>query len=141
MGGGICWITVLGALIHIWRPEIADDCDIYCLLIMETIVCLDAQSYPTCCDPMDYSLPGSSVHEDSPGKNTGVVCHALLQGIFPTQGLNSGLPHCREIFLSSEPPGKHRYGRRYFHFTLWSGRFVFLFALKNGIQKSIKHKD
>ena len=30
-------------------------------------------------------------------KNTGVGCHALLQGIFPTQGLNPGLPHCRRI--------------------------------------------
>ena len=30
---------------------------------------------------------GSSVHGDSPGKNTGVGCHALLQWIFPTQGL------------------------------------------------------
>ena len=33
---------------------------------------------------------------DSPGKNTGVGCHFLLQGIFPTQGLNPGLPHCRQ---------------------------------------------
>ena len=43
---------------------------------------------------MDYSLPGSSVHGYSPGKNTGVGCHTLLQGIFPTQGSNPGLPHC-----------------------------------------------
>ena len=42
---------------------------------------------------MDYSLPGSSVHGDSPGKNTGVGCHFLLQGIFPTQGLNLHLLH------------------------------------------------
>ena len=49
------------------------------------------------CDPMNCNLPGSSVHEDSPGKNTGVGCHALLQGIFPTQGLNPGFPHCRRI--------------------------------------------
>ena len=34
---------------------------------------------------------------NSPGKNTGVDCCALLQGIFLTQGLNSGLPHCRQI--------------------------------------------
>ena len=34
---------------------------------------------------------------DSPGKNTGVGCHALFQEIFPTQGLNLGLPHCRQI--------------------------------------------
>ena len=49
------------------------------------------QSRPTCCDPMDCSPPGSSVHEDSPGKNSGVGCNALLQGIFPTQGLNPRL--------------------------------------------------
>ena len=41
------------------------------------------QSCPTLCDPMDYSPPGFSVH-DSPGKNTGVGCHALFQGIFLT---------------------------------------------------------
>ena len=37
------------------------------------------QSCLTLCDPMDCSLPGSSVHRDSPGKNTGVGCRALLQ--------------------------------------------------------------
>ena len=41
------------------------------------------QSSLTLYDPMDYSLQGSSVHGDSPGKNTGVGSHALLQGIFP----------------------------------------------------------
>ena len=40
------------------------------------------------CNPVDYSPPGTSVHGDSPGKIFGVGCHALLQGIFPTQGLN-----------------------------------------------------
>ena len=47
--------------------------------------------------PMDCSLPGSSVHGDSPGKNTGVGCHALLQGIFPNQGPNPGFPRYRQI--------------------------------------------
>ena len=46
---------------------------------------------------MDCSPPGSSVPGDSPGKNTGMDCHALLQGIFPTQGLNPGLSHWRMI--------------------------------------------
>jgi len=55
---------------------------------------------------MDCSLPGSSVYGDSPGKYTGVDCHALLQWIFPIQGLNPGLLHCRRIFLPPEPPGK-----------------------------------
>ena len=40
------------------------------------------------------------------GKNTGVGCHSLLQGILPTQGWNPGLLHCRQILLPSEPPGK-----------------------------------
>ena len=34
---------------------------------------------------------------DSPGKNTAVGSHSLLQGIFPTQRSNPGLPHCRQI--------------------------------------------
>ena len=34
---------------------------------------------------------------DFPGKNTGVGCHSLLQGIFPTQGLHVNLLHCRQI--------------------------------------------
>ena len=44
------------------------------------------QSCPTLCDSMDYSLPGSSVHGTPQERILG--CHALLQGIFPTQGLN-----------------------------------------------------
>ena len=40
----------------------------------------------------------SFVHGDSPGNNTGTGCHALLQGIFTTQGSNPGLPYCRQIF-------------------------------------------
>ena len=39
----------------------------------------------------------SGLHFPSPGKNTGAGCHSLLQGIFPTQGSNPGLPHCRQI--------------------------------------------
>ena len=34
---------------------------------------------------------------NSPVKNTGVGCHSFPQGIFPTQGLNPGLLHCRKI--------------------------------------------
>ena len=58
---------------------------------------------------MDCSPPGSSAHGHSPSKNTGVGCHALLQGIFPTQGSNPGLPHCRRILCrlnhQGSPPG------------------------------------
>ena len=69
------------------------------------VLCLVAQLRSTLCDPMDCSPPGSSVHRDSPGKNTGVGCHALFQGIFPNQGLNSS-PALQVNSLLSEPPGK-----------------------------------
>ena len=89
------------------------------------------QSCPTLSDPMDCSLPGSSIMGFSrqeywsgvplpslesrsvlsnslqlhglynpwnyPGQNTGVGSCSLIQGIFPTQGSNPGLPHCRQI--------------------------------------------
>ena len=53
-----------------------------------------AQSCLTLCDPMDCSSSGSW---NSPGKNTGVGCHFLPQGIFPIQGSNPCLPSCRQI--------------------------------------------
>ena len=61
------------------------------------MLCLVTQSSLTLCDPMDCGPPDFSVHGDSPGKNTGVGCHALLQGIFPTQELIPGLIHCSQI--------------------------------------------
>ena len=54
-----------------------------------------AQSHPNLCDPTDCSLLGFLCPWDFPGKSTGVGCHFLLQGIFPTQGLNPGFWHCR----------------------------------------------
>ena len=58
--------------------------------VLVTQLCL------TLCNPMDCSLPGSRPW-NSPGKNTVVDRHSLLQGIFPTQGSNPGLLHCRQI--------------------------------------------
>ena len=57
------------------------------------------------CDPMDYSPPGSSVQGDSPGKNTGVGCPCLLQGIFLSQGSNPGLLHCRWLLYQLSHQG------------------------------------
>ena len=54
---------------------------------------------------MDCSLHGSSVHGDSLGKSTGVGCHALLQGILPTQGLNLGILSCRQIIYYLKQQG------------------------------------
>ena len=55
------------------------------------------ESCLTLCDPMDCPW-------NSPGQNNGVGSLSLLQGIFPTQELNWGLPHCRQILyqLSSQ---------------------------------------
>ena len=69
---------------------------------------LVAESSLTLCNPMDCSLPGSSVHGDSPGKNIGVGFHALLQGIFPTRELNPSLPHCRQILYCLRHQGSSR---------------------------------
>ena len=66
------------------------------------------QSYLTFWDPMDYSLPDSSVHRDSLGKNTGVGCHALLQRLFLTQGLNPDLPDCGQILYCLSHQGSPR---------------------------------
>ena len=64
------------------------------------VLCLVAQSCPTLCDPTDCSPPGSSVHEILQARILGVGCHALLQGIFQTQGSNPCLPHCKRILYS-----------------------------------------
>ena len=53
-------------------------------LINSYVCILVTQSGLTLCNPMDYSPPGFCVHGDSPGKDTGVGCHVLSQGIFPT---------------------------------------------------------
>ena len=72
------------------------------------VLCLVPQLCPILCDPMDCSPPGSSARGDSPGKNTGVGCHARLQGIFLTQGLNPGLLHCSRILYHLSHQGSPR---------------------------------
>ena len=75
-------------------------------------VCLHAKSLQLCpilCDPMDSMDPRLLCPLDSPGKNTGVGCHALLQRTFLTQGLNPHLLcflHWQAGSLPLVPPGK-----------------------------------
>ena len=71
-------------------------------------MCLIAQSCPTLCNHLDCSLPGNSVHGNSPDKNTGMGCHAFLQQTFPTQGSKPGLLHCRRILYSLSHQGNSR---------------------------------
>ena len=67
------------------------------------------QSCPTLCDPTDCSPPGSSVYRGSPGKNTGVGCHAFIQGIFATQGSNPGLLNCRRTLYLLSHQGRNAF--------------------------------
>ena len=96
------------------RDQIAN---IHCFLFLLFWNVLVAQLCQTLCNPMDCSMPVSSVSGisqarilqwvarllcpwDFPSKNTGVSCHLFLQGIFETQGLNPSLLyclHCRHI--------------------------------------------
>ena len=75
---------------------------------------LVAQLRLTHCDPMDTTPPGSSVHEISQAKNTGVGCHSLFEGIFLTQGSNLGLLHCRQILYYLSRQGYHVSQIKYF---------------------------
>ena len=85
-----------------WTTFPSSPCSQLCPRDCAVLQCL------THCNPMDCNLPGSSVHGDSPGKNFGLGCHALLQEIFPTQGLNPGLPHCRRFLYHLSHQGSSR---------------------------------
>ena len=116
-----------------------------------------AQLCPTLCDPMDCSLPGSEEPLSPwnfPGKSTGVGCHFLLQGIFPTQGSNWGLPHCRQMlyhlshqgslgdqpwqhikkqrhYLTNTGPHSQSYGFSYSHVEMWELNHKEIWAPRN----------
>ena len=55
-------------------------------------------------DPVSCSLPGSSVHGNSPGKNTGVGCHAPPPGDLSNPGIEPRSPALQVNSLPSEPP-------------------------------------
>ena len=79
---------------------------LWLLSLPRVALCLITRSCPILCDPMDCSPPGPSVHGDSPGKNTGVGRHALLQGIFLYLGIQPRSPALQVDSLLSQPPGK-----------------------------------
>ena len=82
----------------------------YCVISEEVLCAKSLQLYPTLCNPVNCSPPGSFVQWHAPGKNTGVGCHGLLQGIFLTQGSNPPSPlwllHRQTHSLPLVPPGK-----------------------------------
>ena len=78
-------------------------CVCVCVCVLVT------HSYLTFCDPMNCSPSGSSVHGILKARILGVSCHSLLQGIFPTQGLNLGPLHCRWILYCLNHQGSPTY--------------------------------
>ena len=72
-------------------------------------VCVHAKSPHSCLTLQPYGLQPARLVCSwvSPGKNNKVGCHFLLQGIFPTQGLNPGLPHCRQILYRLSQQGRN----------------------------------
>ena len=69
----------------------------------EKVNVLVIQSCPTLCNPMDCSLPGSSVCGILQGNYTRVGCHSL--GDLPNPGLNPGLPHCKQVLYQLSHQG------------------------------------
>ena len=70
-------------------------------------------SFPTLWDPMNYSLSGSSLYmEFSRQEYLEWIPVPFSKGIFPTQGSNTDLLHCRQIF-SRQPPKDHRFYQFY----------------------------
>ena len=88
------------------------------------------QSCPTLCDPHGLSPTRLLSPWNFPGKSTGVGCHFLLQGIFPIQGLNPGLPHCRQTLYRLSHQGSpmivKRVGGELYLFTTAQFKFDLL---------------
>ena len=75
-----------------------------CVCVRERV----AQLCPTLCDPMDCSPPGSSVHGVLQERILEWVAIPFSSRVFPTQGLNLGLLHCRQILYHLSHQGSRR---------------------------------
>ena len=73
-------------------------CVCVCVCVSHTQSCL--------CASMDCSLSGYSVYEILQARILEWIAILFSRGIFPIQGLNPGLLHCRQILIPSEPQGK-----------------------------------
>ena len=87
----LCWVLVVASRIF--------SCGMHTLSCSEYVSAILLRLCPTLCDPMGRLL----CPWDSPGKNTGVGCHALLQGIFLTQGSNPHLLYLLHWQVGSLP--------------------------------------
>ena len=79
---------------HAWTNKFIEHC-------VQLVIASESRSLVSdCLQPQGLYSPW-----DSPGQNTGVGSLTLLQGIFPTQGSNLGLPHCRWILYQLSHQG------------------------------------
>ena len=99
---------------------------------------LVVQSCPTLCNPMNCS-PQFFCPWNSPGKDTGVGGHSLLQGIFPTQKLNLGHLHCRQILYHWVTREAHTYVCVYIHTYISVHTYIHIFIQWNSIVQSPSH--
>ena len=97
-------------------------------------LCLVAQSCPTLCDPMDYSLPGSSVHGEFSRQEYWSGLPHPPPGDLPNPGIQSRSPSLQEDSLPSEPPRKHTMQKA----TLSKYRYKFIPDL-GSVSSSYKH--
>ena len=88
---------------ELWSLELLST-KIICILSYQPMKVKVTQSCPTLCDPMDWLYSPWN----SPGQNTGVGSLSLLQEIFPSQGSNPGLLHCRWILYQLSHKGSPR---------------------------------
>ena len=103
-------ITVFSACLFIYQfsPLTLKDRDFIVLIFVQHLAHCQIRNESESCSVVSDSLRPHGLYSpwNSPGQNTGVGSHFLLQGIFPTQGSNPGVLHCRADSLPAEPPGK-----------------------------------
>ena len=80
----------------LWKAYVMEYCSCYFV----------AKLYPILLRPQGLQLTRILCPWDFPGKNTGVCCHLLLQGLFLTQRLNPWLLHWQADFFTIDPPGQ-----------------------------------
>ena len=102
---------------------------------LSILLCLVSQSCPTLSDPMDCNPLGSSVHGDSPGKNTGVGCHVSSRGSFQLRDWTRSLTLSLYRLSHQGSPIQKPIANNWFCCGLWSGEIrnrgkYFFFLIK-----------
>ena len=99
------------------------------------VLCWVTQLCLTLCDPMDCSLPGSSVHGDSPSKDTGVGCQTLLQGIFQPRDQTQFSWNASRFFINWATREAHLYTHTHTH--THTHTYIYMYVYGSYIQAHI----